>query len=1151
MRGWLAAAFPLAPCAWGRRLALRTMRDGSLGGYLRFGTIGGPTVAFVSEDDLWTVPAEGGQARRVTADLVGIASPALSPDGKLVAFTSYAQGQAEVYVVPAQGGMATRLTWLGAPRRNTKVLGWTPDGKVAFATDAGQPFSSLTMPYTIRADGTGAPEPLPYGPVGHLSFGPHGGVAIGRNTADPARWKRYRGGTAGSIWLDRDGNGDFRLLLRPDAIGGNFTAPMWVGERIYFLSDHEGIGNLYSCSLEGTDLKRHTDHSEYYARLASSDGRRIIYQVAAKLWTYDPATDSSRPLEVELGSPRTQRQPRFVPAERYLNGYCLDKTGEHLVVGTRGKLFSFAAFDGPVVQIGVAQGVRYRLARFLAEGTGIVAVSDASGTEALEVHAAQGPGETGRAVRRLEVPDLGRPLDLAVSPDGAWVAVTNHKHQLLLVPTGEEGESRVVDESPFGPITGPAWSPDGCFVAYSFPASTQTSQIKLVGTKEAGAHAITEPEFRDFCPSWCPTGKYLYFLSRRTFDPVYDSLFFDLGFPLGSKPYLVTLQADLPSPFLERPAPEGPQRSGSPSETSPPPGGPDGAGEAWRAKNAGPDVPPSVRTDLEGITQRAVVVPVPEARYERIVALDNKLLLLSRPPEGSLKRDWAVAASPANGTLGCYDLVEDHLETWLTGVADLEVSTDRQRLAYTFASEDGHEGRRLRVVSTASKPDADLAKEPPGRRSGLVDLGRLRVLVEPGAEWAQMVKEAWRLQRDHFWAEDLSGVDWQKVLDRYLPLVELVATRSELSDLIWEMQGELGTSHSYELGGEYREPPAWGQAHLGADLTRDGLGDWVVTRLVPGTSWDPEEASPLLTPGARIRPGTVVLAVNGQPVDPNLGPAPLLANQAGLPVELTVADPPERPAGASVGRATGNAKATPRRVVVRALADEGPLRYRDWVLTNREKVRQATGGRAGYIHIPDMGPRGWAEFHRSYLSEVERDALLVDVRFNAGGHVSGLLLEKLARRRIGWDVPRWGAPVPYPQEAPVGPLVLVTNEWAGSDGDIFTHGWKMLGLGPIVGTRTWGGVIGIEVNETLVDGSLTTQPEYAFWFDDVGWEVENRGALPDEEVLFRPQDYAAGHDPQLERAIELVSEALGRYRRPQPELGRRPAKPLPVLPARN
>ena len=312
----------------------------------------------------------------------------------------------------------------------------------------------------------------------------------------------------------------------------------------------------------------------------------------------------------------------------------------------------------------------------------------------------------------------------------------------------------------------------------------------------------------------------------------------------------------------------------------------------------------------------------------------------------------------------------------------------------------------------------------------------------------------------------------------------------------------------------------------------------------------PNEASPLLTPGARIQVGAAILAVNGQRVEPTRGLGPLLANQAGAPVELTVADPVATP-GPSSTSAKDRGWDPPRRVVVPTLADERSLRYRDWVGTNRQKVLDTTGSQAGYLHIPDMGPRGWSEFHRSYLSEMERDALVVDVRFNGGGHVSGLILEKLARRRIGWDVPRRGAPVPYPREAPVGPLVLVTNDLAGSDGDIFTHGWRMLGLGPVVGTRTWGGVIGIEANQRLVDGSLTTQPEYAFWFDDVGWGVENVGAFPEEEVLYSPQDYAVERDPQLDRAIELVAEALAHHHLVRPDIDRRPTKPLPVLPPRS
>lgn len=1104
-------------------------------GYLRSPSIGGDTVVFVTEDDLWSVPAEGGRARRLTADLLRIAAPVISPDARLVAFTSVAQGNAEIHLVPASGGMARRLTWLGAAipmghGANPKALGWMPDGRLAFASDTGQPFSSLTMAYAISDEGERPPVPLPYGPVRDVSYGRGGGVVVGRNTGDPAFWKRYRGGTAGAIWIDREGDGDFQLLLRPEAIGGNLASPMWVGDRIFFLSDHEGIGNLYSCSLEGNDVTRHTHHEDHYARLAASDGNRIVYQVAARLWLYEPSSDRSQEVPVELGSPRTQRQPRFVPADRYLSGYQLDRSGKRVVLNTRGKLFSFAPFDGPVLQQGTPQGVRYRLSSFLGAGTDVVTVSDASGFEAIEVQRSSGePGNGGERITTevLDIAGLGRVLEMVPSPDGSLLAVTNHKFQLLVVAVAS-GELKLVDESAFGQIDGPSWSPDGKWVAYSYRASTHTSQVKLGDVDGGATFAVTGAEFRDTCPSFDPTGSYLYFLSHRTFDPVYDSLFFDLGFPLGARPYLVTLQAEAPSPFVVRPEPEEPPHQG------------DGGRENGAADpSASSSTVPSVRVDLEGIEQRVVEVPVPEARYEAIFALKNKLLLFSRPIQGSLERNWLDSAPPANGVVECYDLVEDRRETWLTAVADLALSGDRAQLAYTTSAPDQEDGRRLRLVSSSSKPDEEGATEPPGRRSGFVDLGRVRALVDPAAEWPQMLREAWRLQLDHFWTADLSGVDWESVLDRYLPLVEQVSTRSELSDLIWELQGELGTSHSYELGGEYRKAPPWGLAHLGADLVRDASGRWVVAQLARGSSWHPQEASPLLTPGAGVTTGTAILAVNGQAVDADSGPVPLLANQAGLPVELVVDGPFE----------TATAEAGPRTVVVPTLSDEHPLRYRDWVTTNRERVREATAGRVGYIHIPDMGPSGWSEFHRSYVAEIERDALVVDVRFNGGGHVSGLILEKLARRRIGWDVPRRGAPVSYPEDAPAGPIVAITNEYAGSDGDIFTHGFKLLRLGPVVGTRTWGGVIGIDIHQPLVDGSVTTQPEYAFWFEDVGWAVENYGSDPDEEVLFYPQDYVAGRDPQLERAIELVLEALGQYRPALPQLDQRPQKALPVLPA--
>jgi tricorn protease len=397
----------------------------------------------------------------------------------------------------------------------------------------------------------------------------------------------------------------------------------------------------------------------------------------------------------------------------------------------------------------------------------------------------------------------------------------------------------------------------------------------------------------------------------------------------------------------------------------------------------------------------------------------------------------------------------------------------------------------------------------------------------------------------------MSGVDWAEVYDRYLPLVDRVSTRAEFSDLLWELQGELGTSHAYELGGAYRHGPGYQQGYLGVDWAVEGAsarseprsreqgqdratGAHRIARVLTGDIWSATETSPLNRPGVDVRAGDEVLAVNGVPVGGAVTAAALLANHAEQEVQLTVR------------RGDG----PPRTVTVRALADEQPARYRDWVEANRRLVHERTGGRVGYLHIPDMMAWGYAEFHRGFLVEHDREALVVDVRFNRGGHVSAMLLERLARRRLGYDFPRWGVPTPYPEEAPRGPLVAVTNEHAGSDGDMFSHAFKLLGLGTLIGKRTWGGVIGILPRHRLADGTLTTQPEFSIAFDDVGWRVENYGTDPDIDVDITPQDYAKGQDPQLDTAIAHVLAELEKRPAHRPNPADRPRLARPTLPPR-
>ncbi|HZQ84306.1 MAG TPA: PDZ domain-containing protein, partial [Acidimicrobiales bacterium] len=837
---------------------------GTNAGYFRYPTVAGDTVVFVSEDDAWSVPLDGGVAQRLTANLGEVSRPVLSPDGARLALVSREEHHPEVYVMPGGGGPATRLTWLGA---NTIVRGWLPDGRILFVTDAGQPFTSQLHAYAVDAGG-GEPELLPYGPAREVAFGQGGAIVLGRNTADPARWKRYRGGTAGELWIDQRGNGQFRRLVQLD---GNLASPMWIGKRVYFLSDHEGVGNLYSCRPDGRDLTRHTDHDNYYARFAQTDGTTIVYQHAAELWRYEPEADASSVIEVDFRSPRVQRNRKFVAADRYLGGCALHPKGHSVAIETRGKLFTMPLWEEAVHQHGRPDGVRYRLARWTGDGKAMVAISDEDGEDAIEVSR---PGQDD--VKRLSGIDLGLVVDIATAPDGDKVAVANQRHELLLVDIGT-GTSKRVDQSEGGGLDGLTWSPDGAWIAYSFATSGRTRIIKLCEVATGKTHAVTRPEYRDFHPSFDPGGKYLYFLSARVFDPVYDTIYFDLGFPKGVRPYLVTLRTDVPSPFVARPKSLGGDEPGTEDDADKP------ATKADKKKDdKKKDTPEPLRIELDGIADRMVAVPVPEDRYFRIVGIDGKILLASIPVSGSLGSDWSSAGNGAAASLEVYDLADLHHDTLVGGISDFVVSRDGTTLLYSA-------GHRLRVIKAGEKPADGSEHEPPGRKSGWLDLDRIKVSVDPVSEWRQMFLEAWRLQREHFWMPDMSGVDWPAVRDRYLPLVEKVGSRAEFSDLMWETQGELGTSHAYEMGGDYRPAPAYALGLLGADLRLEG-GRWTFAHIVRGESWEDGHDSPLNAPGVNVREGDTLLKVGGRAVGRDLHPNALLVNQPGMAVELTVGD---------------------------------------------------------------------------------------------------------------------------------------------------------------------------------------------------------------------------------------------------------------------
>ncbi|WP_406149188.1 S41 family peptidase [Streptomyces sp. NBC_01012] len=1067
--------------------------------YLRYPHVQGDLIAFTAEDDVWLAPLDGGRAWRVSADNRPVTQPRISPDGSLVAWTSTRDGAPEVHVAPADGGPARRLTHWGDAR--TSVRGWTPDGDVLVVSSQGRRSLRHTWALAVPVDG-GPARTLPYGPVGSLAHGPGGrmlllSASMGR---EAAAWKRYRGGTAGKLWIAGadDATGEF-TRIHPD-LDGNLECPMWVGERIAFLSDHEGVGAPYSSLPDGTDLRRHSGLDGFYARHATTDGTRIAYAGGGELLLLDSLeSDAPRHLDIRLGGQRADLQPYSVSVGSHPYTASPDRTGRGSAVGSRGAVHWVTHREGPARALADEPGVRARLPHtFQANGEQyVVWVTDAEGDDALECAPATGTAP-GAVPRRLAAGRIGRVLDVAPAPDGSRFAVAAHDGRVLIVER-ESGEVHEVDRSEDGDVSGLVFSPDSSWLAWSHPGPEPLSQLRLAHLADLSVTEATPLRFRDFAPAFTADGKHLAFLSERAFDPVYDAHVFDLAFVGSCRPHLLTLAATTPSPF-------GPQLHGRPAERE------KGGGDA----DDNPTALPVTRIDLEGLADRIVPLPVEAARYSELRAARDGLLWLRHPVTGVLGTGVATPGARTPGpVLERYDLEKLRCEEVAPDISGFAVSGDHKKLV--LQSNGG-----LRVIPSDSRVSGD--SDDDGDNHVTVDLSRVRRTLDPAAEWRQMYDEAGRIMRDNFWRPDMGGVDWDGVLERYRPVLERVATHDDLMDLLWEVQGELGTSHAYVTPPGGQGDDAAGQGLLGADLSRAGDGTWRIDRILPSETSDPEAWAPLAAPGVAVRTGDVILAVDGHRVDTLTGPAPLLAGAAGKPVELTVSP------------ADGGA---PRHVVVVPIADEEALRYHAWVADRRAYVRERSGGRLGYLHVPDMVGSGWAQIHRDLRTEVAREGLVVDVRENRGGHTSQLVVEKLARRIVGWDLPRGMRPTSYPGDAPRGPVVAVANEYSGSDGDIVNAAIKALGIGPVVGTRTWGGVVGIDNRYQLVDGTRVTQPKYAFWLEGYGWGVENHGVDPDVEVVMTPQDHVAGRDPQLDEAIRIALDSLART----------PAKTAPPLPS--
>ncbi len=1159
--------------------------------YLRFPHIHGDQVAFVADDDVWLAPVSGGRAWRLTSDHAPATTPRFSPDGTRLTYVSHKDGHPEAYVVELADGATRRLTWFGGT--TTMVLGWDGADRVLVSSNAGTHERSLTVVRAVGLDG--AVETPRYGPAWGVAEhqgadGAHTTALVSAGYRTPAYWKRYRGGTASVLWLDRgaagsDGPGDWRRPL-PDDDAGTYD-PIWIGDSLVFTSDRKATfpdqadeqANLWvldglatgAGSPEPRQLTTQTE-SDGYVRDATSDGARIVWHSRGDLWLLDGLDGTPRRLDITLTGALPQpysTDPHSTPSS--IGGLAVDKSGDASVVGWLGTAYWVTHRAGPARALVADPSVRVREPVLLGDTGRAVVVTDAprsidedgasdggaaagaqgeSREDALEIHAL--PGTSGAdlsaAPQRHAGGELGRVLHLAANPAGDQVAAISHDGRISLVALPDThddpdtdgnadavspGTVTLLGRSANGEAESPTFSPDGRYLAWSSPTGVEGDHHQIfvadLHAETPTAAALTSGRFHDFSPAFSDDGKYVVFLSDRTFDPSYDSHEFALSFSAATRPWLIPLAATEPAPF--GPSADG-WRLGKPDDKESSKDGHTGDGnddntasdekhDQDKHDDASPDI------DFDGAEERVVPFPVTSGRYRDLRTAKGGVLWVHETDDAGVlgARHAGTEDDPVPNMLQFWSFEARKATDIAEKVSSYAVSGDGERVVI-------RSGSGLSTQSATSKPGDD---DPSAFD---IDLSRVRYEVDPRAQWHQMFDENARIMRDHYWRADMNGVDWDGTVARWRPLIERVATHDDLEDVLWETVAELNTSHAY-----VRRPHEPGNTSrklglLGADLARTAEG-WRIERVLPSESSDPGARSPLRAAGVDARPGDLIVAVDGRPVDPVAGPAAGLVGAADIPVELTLRRPASRTDGEVDGEPGAGTAGTDRRVVVVPLANESDLRYQDWVRSRREYVAEKSGGRLGYVHVPDMMSTGWAQLHRDLRLAADCEGIVVDVRFNGGGHTSQLVIARLAARVAGWGLNRhYDRPSSYPDRAPRGPVVLVTNEYAGSDGDIVNAAAQALGVGPVVGVRTWGGVVGIDGRFDLVDGTGITQPRYGLWLDGKGFDVENHGVDPDIEVRHSPADYFSDVDPQLEAGM---AEAFRR-------LAERPAAVPPALP---